>query len=82
MGALGTLFKFVVSIAFDVADFYIGRIPIWGTVFDIFGGFLGLYLWGVPGGAQFLEIIDITDQIDGFIPTLTLAGLFSLLTRK
>jgi len=82
MGALEFLFKFAVAIAYDAADFFIGRVPVWGTIFDIFGGFLGLYLWGVPGGAQFFEVIDFTDQIDGFIPTLTLAGVVSLLWKK
>lgn len=76
-----TLLKFVFSITFDIADFFIGRIPIFGTIFDILGGFLGLWLWGIPGGLQFLEIIDISDQIDGFLPTLTLAGIISLLTK-
>ncbi len=74
--------KFFIAIVFDSIDFFWGRIPLFGTVFDILGGFLGLWLWGLPGGLQFLEILDITDQIDGFIPTLTLAGILSLLTRE
>ncbi|HLC22767.1 MAG TPA: hypothetical protein VJJ79_03265 [Candidatus Nanoarchaeia archaeon] len=81
MGFIDTLLKFLVAITFDVADFFIGRIPVWGTIFDIAGGFLGLWLWGGIGTLQFAEIIDITDQIDGFIPTLTLAGTISFLTR-
>jgi len=47
MGFIDTLLKFLVAITFDVADFFIGRIPVWGTIFDITGGFLGLWLWGV-----------------------------------
>ena len=74
--------KLVISIAFDIADFIIGRVPGWGTIWDIIGGFLGLYLWGIPGGLQFLEVLDITDQIDGFIPTMTLAGVVSLLSKR
>ncbi|HIH15071.1 MAG: hypothetical protein QT08_C0017G0006 [archaeon GW2011_AR17] len=73
--------KFLLSIAFDVTDFFLGRIPGFGTVFDIAGGFLGLWLWGLPGGLQFLEILDITDQLDSFVPTMTLAGILSLITR-
>ncbi len=73
--------KFLFSLAYDGADFFIGRIPGFGTIFDILGGFIGLWLWGFPGGLQFLEVIDITDQLDGFIPTMTLAGIISLLTR-
>ena len=75
---MSLVFKFLISIAFDVTDFFIGRIPVFGTVFDILGGFLGLWFWGLPGGLQFLEIIDLTDQLDGFIPTVTLAGVVSL----
>ena len=73
-----TILKLLVSIGFDAADFFWGRIPIWGTVFDAIGGFLGLWLWGPIGGAQFWEVLDITDQIDGFIPTLTIAGLIAI----
>lgn len=73
--------KFLFSLIYDALDFFIGRIPAFGTLFDILGGFIGLWLWGLPGGLQFLEIIDITDQLDGFIPTMTLAGIISLLTK-
>ena len=72
----------MISLSFDTADFFIGRIPVFGTVFDLLGGFLGLWLWGIPGSLQFLEILDLTDQIDGFIPTLTMAGILSFLTRE
>ena len=82
MGAGKTAFKCLISIAFDLADFFFGRIPVFGTVFDILGGFLGLWLWGIPGGLQFLEIIDISEQIDAFIPSLTLAAIVSILTRE
>ena len=82
MGTFATGLKLLVSVAFDTADFFIGRIPVWGTVFDILGGFLGLWLWGPVGGAQFLEIIDLSDQIDGFIPTLTIAGLYSTFSKN
>jgi hypothetical protein len=78
MSFIKNIFKLFIAIGFDTADFFIGRIPIWGTFFDIVGGFLGLVLWGPLGSAQFLEIFDITDQIDGFIPTLTIAGLYIL----
>ncbi|MSR86452.1 hypothetical protein EXS74_03600 [Candidatus Woesearchaeota archaeon] len=81
MGFIKVLGKLLISIAFDITDFFIGRIPVFGTVFDLLGGFLGLWLWGLPGGLQFLEILDITDQLDGFIPTVTLAGIVSIFTR-
>lgn len=77
---LKTIFKLLASLTFDTLDFFIGRIPIFGTIFDFLGGFLGLWLWGPIGGLQFAEIIDFTDQIDGFIPTVTLAGIISILS--
>ena len=69
--------KFLISVAFDVADFFIGRIPIFGTVFDILGGVLGTFLWKPLGALQFLELFDITDQIDALVPTLTIAALLN-----
>jgi len=47
-------------------------------VYDILGTYLGYKLWGGWGLVQGLEILDITDQIDSFIPTLTIMGLVRL----
>ena len=77
-----TLAKLAISLVFDITDFFIGRIPVFGTVYDMLGGLLGVWLWGYPGGLQFLEIIDVTDQFDGFIPTVTLAGLYSIFIKE
>ncbi len=79
MEVIKTILKLILSIAFDVADFFVGRIPVFGTVFDVLGGILAIFLWGGIGSLQLLEVIDITDQLDGFIPTVTLAGLASIL---
>ncbi len=72
------ILKFMIAIAFDALDFFIGRIPIFGSVFDIIGGIISMLLWGNIGALQFGELIDFTDQIDGFIPTVTIAGILSL----
>jgi len=69
------------SIVYDFLDLTIGRIPIFGTVFDIAGMFLGVVLWGVPGLLQGWELLDITDQFDGFIPTLTIVGTIALIKK-
>ena len=69
--------KFAISAIYDLLDFTIGRIPIFGTVFDVFGGVLALKLWGAVGVIQFFEVLDPTDQIDAFIPMLTIAGLIT-----
>jgi hypothetical protein len=73
--------RFVISAAFDTADFFIGRIPVFGTVFDIAGAALGLWLWGPVGLAQGWEILDVTDQIDGFVPTLTISGILAVILK-
>jgi hypothetical protein len=57
-------------------DFTLGRIPIFGTVEDGVGGIVATALWGRAGLVYFWEVLDITDQIDGFIPTATLIGLY------
>ena len=67
----------MISILFDIADFFIGRIPIFGTIIDILGTWLSYYFWGRKGLFAGVEIIDISDQIDGFIPSLTIIGLLS-----
>ena len=76
MGFFSWLIKMVISIAFDVIDFFMP--PGFGTIFDALGGVLGVILWKGPGAFQFLELLDVTDRIDAFIPTLTLAGLASI----
>lgn len=43
------------------------------------GGFLAMRLWGKLGVFAFWELINITDPIDAFIPSLTLIGLISVL---
>ena len=82
MAVFNTTMKFIISIVFDLIDLTLGRIPAFGTVFDVIGGLLGIWLWGTPGALQFLEILDFTDQIDGFIPTLTIAGLISIIIDR
>lgn len=78
MGVIKTIIKLTLSVAFDVADFFVGRIPVFGTVFDILGGILAIFLWGSNGAIQFWEVIDVTDQFDAFVPTVTLIGIASL----
>ncbi|MEK6945998.1 MAG: hypothetical protein AABX32_00155 [Nanoarchaeota archaeon] len=69
--------KLAISIVFDITDNFIGRLPVLGTLFDIFGTGLSYYFWGRGGLFAGWEIVDISDQIDGFIPSLTIIGLFS-----
>jgi hypothetical protein len=77
-----SIFKLLFAIIFDAADCLIGRIPLFGTVFDILGVYLTFVLCGPLGITYAWEIIDITDQIDGFIPTMTLLYLISSMSES
>ncbi|MGE3141982.1 MAG: hypothetical protein AB7L65_01565 [Hyphomonadaceae bacterium] len=72
----GFLVRLAISAGIDALDFTIGRVPIFGSVGEGAGALLLTALWG-PAGLLYLgELADITDQIDGFIPTATLIGLY------
>ncbi|MBC7768480.1 MAG: hypothetical protein H7124_06815 [Phycisphaerales bacterium] len=64
------------SIAIDLFDFTLGRIPVFGTVTEGVGTAVLFLLWGKLGLAYAWEVVDVTDQIDGFIPTATLIALY------
>jgi hypothetical protein len=66
--------RFLLAALFDFADFTIGRIPIFGIAFDLAGTVLAVWLWGAWGGLQGLELLDFTEQVDAWIPTVTIAG--------
>ena len=72
----GFLIRLAVSFAIDVLDFTIGRVPIFGSVGEGASALLLMALWGPPGLFYLGELADVTDQIDGFIPTATLIGLY------
>lgn len=72
----GFLVRLAVSVAIDLADFTFGRIPIFGSVGEGIGSLILVGLWG-PAGLLYLgELADVTDQVDGFLPTATLIGLY------
>ena len=68
--------KLGVCIAYDVFDMTIGRF-LFLTPFagEIVGTALTCALYGPRGLLYALEILDPTEQIDGFIPTATLIAL-------
>lgn len=70
----GTI-KLIIAILLDIADFIIGRIPGWGTAFDFVLALIGYLMFGPKGLIQLWEVVDLTDQADGFVPTLTLIAL-------
>ena len=76
MGFIKWGFKMVISIIFDVVDFLTP--PVIGTVYDVVGGLLGFLLWGGKGAIAFWEVLEPTDRIDAFVPTLTIMGILSI----
>ncbi|MEM9234851.1 MAG: hypothetical protein AAGA69_11535 [Pseudomonadota bacterium] len=67
--------KLIAAILLDVLDFTVGRIVGLGTVMDLALGLIGFALFGWKGLFQLWELVDVTDQADGFVPTLTLIAL-------
>ena len=67
--------KLVVAIVLDILDFTVGRVAGFGSVFDAIMGVTAVILWGWPGLFAFWELVDPTDQADGFVPTMTLIAL-------
>lgn len=70
--------KLVAAVLLDVADFTVGRIIGFGTGFDIVLAGIGFAMFGWKGLVQLWEVADPSDQIDGFVPTLTLVALANL----
>ena len=65
--------KFIIAIAYDLLDFF--SVPILGSLYDAVGIPLGVLLWGPYGLVNVMELFDPTDQLDKFVPTMTLAGI-------
>jgi len=72
----GYFWRLALSIVIDIADFTLGRIPVFGTVTDGVGTIVLFALWGPAGLVNAWELIDVTDQADGFIPTATFIALY------
>jgi hypothetical protein len=76
MTRTGFFLRLALSLAIDVADATFGRVPLVGTVQEGVGTAILVVLWG-PAGLLYLgELADFTEQVDGFIPTATLIGLY------
>jgi hypothetical protein len=76
LGALSWWVKFAIAVAVDLLDMTVGRllfvVPYAG---EMIGTAVGVALFGWKGLFYLVEIIDPTEQIDGFIPTATLIAL-------
>lgn len=67
--------RFLVALAVDFFDFTIGRLLFVIPIGEIIGVMVGYALFGPKAFWYFLEILDPTEQIDGFVPTCTLIAL-------
>ena len=76
MTRTGYFVRLAISVAIDLFDFSLGRIPILGSLEEGGGALVLMALWGLPGAAYMGELADPTDQIDGFLPTATLIALW------
>ena len=71
--------KLVIAFVLDFIDFTAGRIPLIGTLYDVFVMGITLAMIGPMGALAGWEVVgDPTEQIDGFIPT---ASILVLLTE-
>ncbi len=71
----GDVAKLALAVLLDVLDFTLGRILGAGTVIDLVFAGIAFVLWGPIGLLALWEAIDVTDQVDGFVPTMTLIAL-------
>lgn len=74
--------KLLLAVLLDVLDFTLGRIIGAGTIVDLIFGAIAFVLWGPVGLIAFWEALDPTDQIDGFVPTMTLIALSQMGRRR
>lgn len=65
--------KFTICIVFDLIDMTVGRVMLGVGIFTDIGNALIMFaLWGPIGLLAAWEALDVTEQIDGFVPTNTI----------
>jgi len=68
--------KFAVCIGFDLFDFTVGRLLLGVSLFtDVASAAIMYVLWGPKGLFALWEVLDPTEQLDGFVPTNTLISI-------
>jgi hypothetical protein len=76
MTRTGYFLRLAFSVIIDVADFTLGRIPVFGSVTEGVGTIVLFGLWGPAGLVNLWELVDFTEQADAFVPTATLIALY------
>ena len=74
--------KLIIAVILDALDFTVGRIPGFELPFDIVMGIAAVSMFGWPGLFAFWETADLSGQIDGFVPTLTIIALTQMGKNK
>lgn len=73
---LPTWVKFTICVAFDLFDFTVGRLMLGVSLFgEVATAAIMFVLWGPKGLIALWEAFDITEQLDGFVPTSTLIAI-------
>lgn len=69
-------FKFAICVLVDLFDLTIGRVLfVIPYASEIIGASIACALFGPKGLIYLSEVIDPTEQLDGFIPTATIIAL-------
>ncbi len=76
MTRTGYFVRLAISVAIDLVDFTLGRVPGVGSVGEGLGSLVLVGLWGWPGLVYLGELADPLDQLDGFVPTATLIAVY------
>lgn len=72
----GFYIRLAISIAIDVLNITIGRVPFVGEAEDGVSAIVLFLLWGPIGLISLWELADPLEQVDGSIPTATLIALY------
>lgn len=76
MTRTGYFARLAFSVVIDLFDFSLGRALFFGSVTEGVGTVVLLAMWGPIGLVNLAELVDFSEQIDGFIPTATLIALY------
>jgi len=67
--------RFSITVTFDLIDMTFGRLLLGVSIFgEVGSALINFLLWGPIGLLSIFEVIDITEQVDGFIPSNTLVA--------
>ncbi|WP_043358356.1 hypothetical protein [Belnapia sp. F-4-1] len=66
--------RMAASAAVDAADMLFGMVPILGQGVELLSLPAALALWGWRGGLYGLEMLDVSNVADAFVPTAVIIG--------